>query len=398
MCSQLALFPWIAIFISLLIVETSDLSYGEPTTQRLTRESFAVARDGGPLVLPVYVAGRRYSFLLDTGSSITAVDRSLRDILAQPLRAEVISTLYGERRVTSYRAPVIRIGGYVASEIPEVACVDLSGARAVGGCDVRGILGMDFLKRQILKLDFDKGEVRFLASVPEGSGTSFSLLFEEDRPRVPITIEGAGERLFILDTGDVGISFGSIEPRFLTQLIDAGRAVTIGASLGMSFVDGRSAQCSVARVAGISIGGLRHSNVVFDSAADNTLGLGFLARYVVTLDFPSRTIYLKPGARVDEPSRHDLSGAHLLWQAEATTVARIDEGSAADRCGLKSGDILLEMDGRETSSMSMTETRQLLSIVGKHRLVVFRMRQRIQIVLELSEAPSGTTNERTPRR
>jgi predicted metalloprotease with PDZ domain len=211
------------------------------------------------------------------------------------------------------------------------------------------------------------------------------VLSSDDLPIVYLDISGFGNNGFTVDTGNVGLSSGSIEDRLLSQLYETKEATSAGITLRMSFLKNSSSNREIARLREISLGDFVHRGVMFARAADNTLGTGYLSRFMITFDFQGRKMYLKPSARFAEPSRHDLSGAHLLRIQGQTRVHSVDAGSAAERAGIKAGDSIITFDKSPVALMSMFDLRKKLCCPGKYALVLKRGKLAAGVALVLTD-------------
>ncbi len=100
--------------------------------------------------------------------------------------------------------------------------------------------------------------------------------------------------------------------------------------------------------------------LIFSEARDNLLGLGFLSRHVVTFDFPHDRLYLKKGESFDKPDEAGMCGVSLDRSDGRTVVSAIYKGQPAAKAGIKAGDTILKLDGRDVSTYEMWEIRDLL--------------------------------------
>ena len=114
------------------------------------------------MVVPVYVNGAGpYSFVLDTGATLTCVDVELAEELSLPdvrgrigVGAGVGSA--GQMRIVSIDS--LRVGEARTEET--IGCaLDLSSAEQIG-IEFDGLLGLNFLREFRVELDFDRDEVR----------------------------------------------------------------------------------------------------------------------------------------------------------------------------------------------------------------------------------------------
>ncbi|MGZ8379771.1 MAG: retropepsin-like aspartic protease [Gemmatirosa sp.] len=125
--------------------------------------AFRLAGPGGAaLVVPVHVNGRGpYDLILDTGATFTCVDTTLARELALPERRGAIGTavgIGGAGGVRLHRVDSLRVGAATARELT-VCALDLSTLRALGP-EVRGLLGLNFLRSFRVGLDFERDVLR----------------------------------------------------------------------------------------------------------------------------------------------------------------------------------------------------------------------------------------------
>jgi C-terminal processing protease CtpA/Prc len=90
------------------------------------------------------------------------------------------------------------------------------------------------------------------------------------------------------------------------------------------------------------------------------LGLAFLSRFIVTIDFKNEILYLKRGAGFSRRDEIDMSGLHLLRIDGKTIVYSVDEGSPADQAGVKAKDVIAKVDGKTAGEIEMWDIRRLL--------------------------------------
>ncbi|HUY32939.1 MAG TPA: SUMF1/EgtB/PvdO family nonheme iron enzyme [Pirellulales bacterium] len=118
----------------------------------------------------------------------------------------------------------------------------------------------------------------------------------------------------------------------------------------------------------------------------NLLGLAYLSRYLVTFDFPNSVLYLRPGKVYSSPPLfYDLSGLELERQGAATIVAQANRNGPGDAAGLREGDSILAIDGRDTRGMSLFAVERGLRLEGRHDLDTRRDGQERRVVLALDK-------------
>jgi hypothetical protein len=286
------------------------------------------------------------------------------------------------QRVELFRPPAAKVGGLPLSGVESILCRDLSFIREHAGTEMSGFIGMDFLGNRIVRIDFDRGEVAFLKSVPQDSGRAISLgLSPHSIPTAALDIIGVGRRSFLVDTGFLGDCSGTMHAGLLDPMIAGGHAAVVGTKLAKGLI--RSSVVREVRVQEVSLCGFRHRGMVFAEREKDMLGLRYLSRFVVTLDFRRMKMYLTPGKRFHEPDCYNLSGAGASRSNGVTIVYSVHHASAADKAGLRVGDAIEQFDGRPAESMSLLQIRKRLCTPGEHYLRVRRAQQSLNLVLVL---------------
>lgn len=98
-----------------------------------------------------------------------------------------------------------------------------------------------------------------------------------------------------------------------------------------------------------------------DSMYDGNVGSGALKRFVVTFDYPERTMFLKPASRLDpDTGEFDRSGMWINLATNGLQIMDIANGGPADLAGLKTGDIITNIGGQPVEKQSLSESRSAL--------------------------------------
>ncbi len=363
-------------------------------------EKFDAGRDGvGYLLLPVVIDKKKYSFLLDTGSTDLMYDVSFRSMFGIPKEKLTYSTLTGGTiKTESFNSPEAFLGKINLKTVTDVGIIDLSLLRKWSGGDFYGLIGMSFLKHHIVRIDFDTGQVLFLKSLGRKPGQAFRLSFQEGIPCTKVTISGWERReKFAIDTGaDTNIS-GYIRFDLYNLLAKCHVSKTLAGSYQSIVLSGETVTNSDFRLNALSIGPFTHRNFIFSTSPkyyDNTLGLGFLSRYVVTFDFPNRVMYLQKGKMFDLPDGSDRSGLSISRHAGKTVVTRVAWFSPAWWGGIKPQDVVLKIEGNCANQTSLYSLRRLLGMEGKKtHLVLQRGQERMEVSLMLSCDPDKVSND-----
>ncbi len=253
--------------------------------------SKAVGR-GDPCVLQVRVSTRKEVteawFLLDTGSTVTILSQSFERWLGPRVGRRRLATPFNQSESNSelanqYAAPGLQLGNVPLKTGATVLTSD--NTRIASGC--QGTLGMDCLIHYCIQLDFPAGKTRFLDSGGlrrEGLGRPFPIKYGT-MPLVSMSVFDGRNLRFVLDTGFYQPAAGTLPPALIRSAL-----------LSHATKESPSGIFSFER---IDIGGETYRSLSFvrtqvaDEGIDGFIGLPYLARHVVTLDFPNQTMYLK---------------------------------------------------------------------------------------------------------
>lgn len=236
--------------------------------------------------------GTHLPFIVDTGCPYTILDRSFERELGKRLDTTEVWMQPRAQRAGCYAAPKLYLGGTVLMGGSNVWSLDLSWISSVTGHRVVGILGMDCLSHYCVQLDFKADQMRFLnpGHLDNANlGQEFPLALSTNDfiygfpfIRCPGLLGGTNDFVYI-DTGDD--SDGEVKKEWVKghHFIRAASFLTTGI-FGMP-MSVPLKQC-VWR-------GNSYTNLAVGPAGVNRLGISFLARHIVTLDFPDRKLYLK---------------------------------------------------------------------------------------------------------
>lgn len=298
---------------------------------------------GGPLRMPVEIPGKRFPFVLKTGTSRTVYAPALRPALGKEILSKRMRMLDREAAVSFCRPPDAKVGHLDLPKKTAVVCMELGRFGEFVGQEISGFLGMDFLSKHVFRIDFDRGEVTFLSAVDADAGERLTVFFTDDLPHVMVEIPGLpGLERFAVDTGAVGSTSGDLRRDAFAALVEQGIVKTEGEALAVT--PGGAGKDRIGRVESIALGGFHHEKLVFCESDKNCLRLNYLSRFVVTFDFANRAIYLKKGRQYNRAEVRDLSGLLVLRRNGQTFVHSVKQGSLAERAGVQPQDVLLRID------------------------------------------------------
>lgn len=237
--------------------------------------------------------GEALLFALDTGAPVTVFDESLKARLGKVRgNVEAWSSGYGVKSdMEVIRAPALYLGNS-RLRMGEVSFTsDLSWVWP--GRRVKGILGLDCLQHYCIQLDFKAGKMRFFDPdrvKPEDFGRAMPLTLSDEPDQglfVDENLMGLKPALTMIDTGMPGD--GALETEVFKRKLQDQKVIWT-----KRYKTGTGVSGMVAMFPKGAFGGETYTNLgLSKSSGRNYIGLGFLARNLVTFNFPKRTIYLK---------------------------------------------------------------------------------------------------------
>ncbi len=320
---------------------------------------FDVAPNGDFLIVPLVINQKEYPFLVSTGIVTTVVDNKLRAKLELTKLEPRGPAGQGKQRFGGLHAAL----GNIPLDFPDgVEAADFDAMRDRLDLDCVGEIGMDVLKRFVVQIDFDEGKLRLLSAVPAGSGESLKITpmgAEGGAPLISVTFPGMPPEKFVVHTSRAANSlelsaelFSRLEEKEKLNVLDKEKGVT--RSAGVTF--------QAARLQSVQIGKSRHEDLIVNTGEHNAVGLRYLARFVVTLDFPHNRVYWKHGQHYDDAdNRLVLADIEFERDKEAVTIRDLQLYGPAARLGLRRGDILESLNGHAAVRFSNWHIRRVLA-------------------------------------
>jgi hypothetical protein len=254
---------------------------------------------GNPLFLTLRLeGGEKLLFMVDTGCSRTILDKSLESKLGKRLSTAFI--WYGYFGLSGagwhgvYQAPALYLGATRLVTSDRI-CTDDLRTKSWLGRPIMGILGMDCLRHYCLQLDFEANTIHFFDPdelKTNGLGKSFPLALDTDEVTIHADFFGAKDVSVRLDTGDS--TDGALRAGLFHREIKKQKPLLTnqwkspGGTLSARFPE--------TEFGGATYTNLRLHKCPLTMALADTrcyVGLQFLARHLVTLNFPKRMVYLQ---------------------------------------------------------------------------------------------------------
>jgi hypothetical protein len=257
-------------------------------------------------------SGEELPFMVDTGAPGTVLDKSMEPKSGKRLGTVTITTLdCGTQKSGRYVTPRLYLGNTRLMTGRNIVTFDFKQLSFRAGRPIMGVLGMDCLRHYCIQLDFEAGKIRFLD--PDhvnaaGLGKAFPLTFEGNRPFIHhVSLTGGKGTNSLIDTGCHADGF---VPKNTVRTNDSGTV-----RLPECVWDDETC-----------------TNLIVGVGEDvNLLGLRFLARHLVTLNFPKSMMYLKQtslGPLVDQDSDAAMEFVNnLKKQGQLPGWSKNDDGT-----------------------------------------------------------------------
>jgi hypothetical protein len=378
--ATLASVVWIVLAPLALLVATTAFEPDATAAEKAVRESFKFDADEDLVTVPVRLGARDYRLLLDTGSSEALVDSLLRLYLGPSAGTERAPTPSGGVcEITQYSLPDAHVGSLPLTG-ERCGCYDFTATREASGCSFDGLLGMDFLRNWIITIDFDEGRVDFLGpettSVP-GWGECIPVAF--DSHGIMCVLATVGKDIQIPFRVDTGMnSSGLLDSALFSRLVRCHELRATGDRKFLELSGIGSEQFGT--ISHFSLGSFRHQNLRMGSSSQNVIGLGYLSRFRVTIDFPHGQLYLAKGRQFAAPDCGDTCGLAFRFKTGRVEVVFVDQKSPAHSAGAQAGDVIEKVNGKPVSKLKPSEIKRLVTTEGKAvRMIVKRGEKRAAI-------------------
>ena len=308
------------------------------------------------IFVPVTINCRESLWILDSGASVSVIDRGYAEELGLPLSGEILAegaTNTVELAFTTL--PPLGVGG-IEFEEQQVAALDFVGLfQRLSDLEVLGILGYDFLSRFVTKVDYANEVLTFYdpeAFEYTGDGTVLDAPLVDNLFRAEATVDGVYTGRWMLDLGAGGMFFQT--PYAIAH--ELGRSDGV---LGVVHGAGGRSLRRRSRYETIEFGGytvekpeISRADYDLDARGDlvegqiaGNLGNTLFRHFVLYLDYGRQQVVVEKGKDFGKDFPTDMSGLSL-WRPEAVCeVLYASPGTPADEAGFREGDVVVSIDG-----------------------------------------------------
>ena len=241
----------------------------------------------------------------------------------------------------------------------------------IEGVGMPGMVGYETFRRFVTRIDYGKGTITLImpdAFDAKDAGTAIPINFNGNTIEATAVYDGVSGN-FTIDTGSRASLTLNSPFAAAHQLNKSGKTLDAVTGWGV----GGPTRSIAMRGDTLAIGPLTINGPVVELSTDTkggfaetslagNIGAGILKRYVVTLDYEHRVMYLKPVTRtVPDLDTFDRSG---MWINVADdggfAVVDVTKDAPAAEAGLRAGDEIVAVDGKPAASLKVYEVRQML--------------------------------------
>ena len=324
------------------------------------------------------------NFVLDTGASVTVIDKSMVEQLGLPLQdknAKTIGVSGVNNNVKKTQRQQVFLSDNVALKDLEMYVSDLS---SFG--NINGLIGFDLFKEFVTETNFDTKTISFYIrkGKPDTKGyKSISFVESFCTPEIKISVilsdnTSLSGKVFF-DTGDMSVPFTFSSPfvkkhklhsKFETLVTNESRGIN-------SKSYNRVGAASSIKIKGFSLSEMpvTLSNSTQGMLSIETymgnLGLEYISKFNFILDYNKKKIYLKPNKSFSNAFNFPLSGIRLEKKENGIFIESISKPSIAAEKGLKVGQQLISINGYEGKEIQFY--KDLLMREGEEVSIVVKL-------------------------
>lgn len=355
-----------------------------PQSHFITKLPF-VQLSGGIIIIKALVdnSADSLNFVFDTGSggisldSATARELQLKLVLSD----RTIRGIAGIRTVEfAYNHALVLPGLKVEHLDFHINDYDL--LTSVYGVKIDGIIGFSFLRRYIVRIDYDNQVLEVYSpgvfKYPRGGH-----MLRPDFSTLPlqhamVQDERSIQSRFIFDTG-AGLNF-----LLSKDFVDDSAFLKKKRKFYNTQAEGLGGKklMQITVIKEVKVGSYKFRNVpihIFEDDFNVTsypllgglIGNDLMRRFNVIFNYPEKCIYIKPNNHFNEPFDYSYTGLGIYLQDGEVRVVDVIKNSPGEKAGFKSGDIIFSVESNFSKNIQVYKNI-FQNALGRVRVVVFR--------------------------
>lgn len=336
------------------------------------------------------------NFVFDTGSGGISLDSTTAAYLkvVSVKTEKTIRGIGGIKTVDFTNNHTIKLHGFSTSRL-DFHINDYDLLTSVYGVKIDGIIGYSFLRRYIIRIDYDNLFIEVYSpgsfKYPKGGfllRPNFSTLplqsatLDDERP---ITSR------FIFDTG-AGLSF-LLSKDFVDDSVVFKKSRKMYPTQAEGIGGKRQMSISVAKE--VKIGPYKFKKVpvhIFEDDYNVTsypllggiIGNDILRRFNVILNYPEQSIHIKPNSHFTESFDYSYTGLGIYLLDGEIRVIDVMPNSPGDKAGFLPGDVIFSVEANASKNIQAYKNLFQNSI-GRMRVVIFRDQKPIVLTIDIKD-------------
>jgi hypothetical protein len=333
-------------------------------------------------------------FLIDTGAEFNVMNSTrLKEMNLTEFGRSTTSGGGGSTGLAYTHVDTLTVGG-VSLIGQRAGSLDIAAIERVYGVPMGGLLGMDFIDRFTMAVDYDRKVIDLYSpgrDLAVKHGTRVPFIIEEGHPHVrgSIVVDGppAIPTDWIMDSGAAetcNLTMPFVREHQLLQRArrtPAPKPSTVPGTENQFFT-----QSTVrGRLQTISVGGVSVHEVPVNlqqgttgayasPSFSGTIGQRLLSHYNTTYDYTGSSIYFAPNRATPTPfPPRTTFGLTVMSEGPdyvRFNVTGVRKGSPADSLGFQKGDVIAAVDGKPAAGWHVAEVRAALAEAGARRTVL----------------------------
>lgn len=341
-------------------------------------------------------------FIFDTGANSSYLDSTFISKHTSIIKSALDTARMRGAGATAYKQVLlikdtikIKVGSYSHSftNSPILKLTDINGE------NIAGIIGNEFIKKQVLVIDNDRSTLK-IDSIVNPAEYEYMIPFDYVDRRIyfNVAIEIREKELItarlLMDLGcsDAIILnspyFKSLTNRGILPEKVIDHTILHGGALGGNSNGGDFRSFS------IKIGGYRINNPIISFSKDTLgafsktnydglLGNEVLDRFNYSIDYKDQMLYLTKNSKSRHKFNSTLTGFYALKMEEKATVMSIYYQSEAYKNGLELGDTIIAINNKQLANMTDKEFYKELKRKGKTiKLTILRNNKHIDVTFK----------------
>jgi len=325
-------------------------------------------------------------FIVDTGVTNTVlIDKTYSDILnIEPDRKLTLVGAAGIKEVEAYivNRTSIKIRNITGSNIPLLILKeDYLNLQKNLGIKIHGILGYDFFKNFIVKVDYKNEMMKFFHpeyfNRPLFFYKSIDMKIENSKPYIvqKLKVNDSSEILakFLIDTGAShplmlhknSSEYIQLPEKNVRDILGAGIAGTIeghAARIPQISIDEYTLEDVVTNYPDSGA----YEDIIISTGRNGTIGGGILERFKLFFDYGNEKLYVRRHSLLKEDFKHDMSGMSVVAKGEYYLepfyeVEKVRKNTPAYDAGVRKKDKIISLNGNSGKDLSLEFINYTLS-------------------------------------